>query len=118
MENKGKNWKTTVTLLIAVVFCVTWFAAPARALSYDPQLPKLLESEADMPFGDEGGWNDTDGTTGTGFDGIANDFDLYFSKYFIFYFVPGVSEQDVPVEQDYDSTTDRHADRSRTTPPR
>ena len=115
MKDVRKDWKTLITLLVAVTFCVTWSSSPVQALEYDPTQPQPWAGETESPRGDEGGWNDTDGRGGGGLDRIVDSFEFYFSKYFVFYFVPKAIEQDKQVEH-HGSTVNRDTDRSRTTP--
>jgi hypothetical protein len=109
MTYVSKNWKTLITLLVAVVLYVAWSTSPVVALSYDPMLPKPWVSVSEIPLGDEGGWNDTDGTGetgGTGLDRTLSSVGFYLSKYFILYFVPKAVEQNKPV--DYDGSNEYH----------
>jgi hypothetical protein len=85
----SKNWKTLITLLVAVVLYVAWSASRAVALSYDPMLPKPWVSESEVPLGDEGGWNDPTSIGGNSASWISGDFIVYSPmKYFILYFMP------------------------------
>jgi hypothetical protein len=111
----SKNWKTLITLFVAVVLYVAWSTSPVVALAYDPTLPKAWVSESEAQLGDEGGWNDTDGTRGSGLDGIVDSLEFYISKYLVFYLVPKAIEQNQPIGH-HGSTVNQDTDRSRTTP--
>jgi hypothetical protein len=89
MTYVSKNWKTLITLLVAVVLYVAWSTSPALASAYDPMTPRPWVSESEAPRGDEGGWNDPTSIGGNSGNWISGDLIVYSPmRYFILYFIP------------------------------